>query len=435
MPVTIENVAPCRHKLRIEVDAVKVAGVRAELLQEFRKQAAIPGFRPGKAPEPMVEKRYAKQLDDEVRQRVIPDGYRDAVKAQKLRVVGQPQIESVNYVPGQPLVFTAAVDTAPEFTLPEYKGIPVTKKEQPVTDEDIAKTVESLREQQADFSDVTGRGVQTGDFAVVNYTAVCDGKPVTELAPDAKTLGEHKDFWLLIAADSFLPGFGEQLVGTQPGEKKQVLIDFAADFAVKPLAGKKATYFVDVTAIKEKKLPELTDEFAKKIGAETVEKLQAEIRKGLEAERDNAVKGELRKQIVDHLLGKIEFELPKSLVEQETRSIVYDLVQENSRRGVPKESLEQKKDEIMGFASQNARERIRTSFILDAIAQAEKITVAENEMEERIVSLAARYRVTPEKLKAQLDERGGLGEIEEQILVGKTLDFLIANAKVTMAQA
>ncbi|MEI6083009.1 MAG: trigger factor [Verrucomicrobiota bacterium] len=435
MPVTIENVAPCRQKLRIEVDAAKVAGVRAELLQEFRKQANIPGFRLGKAPEPMVEKRYAKQLDDEVRQRVIPDGYREAVAEQKLRVVGQPQIEAVDYLPGKPLVFTAAVDTAPDFKLPEYKGIAVTKKDQPVADEEITKTIDSLREQQADFTDVTGRGVQTGDFAIINYTGVCDGKPISELAADAKTLGEHKDFWLLIAADSFLPGFGEQLVGTVVGEKKQVLIDFAADFAVAPLAGKKATYFVDVTAIKEKKLPELTDEFAKKIGADTVAKLTSEVRKGLEAERENASKGEVRKQIVEHLLSKVEFDLPKSLVEQETRSIVYELVQENSRRGVPKESLEQKKDEIMGFASQNAVERIRTSFILDAIAQAEKITVTEAEMEERLASLAARYRVTPDKLKAQLDERGGLGEIEEQILVGKTLDFLIANAKVETLKA
>lgn len=430
MPVTIENIAPCRRKLRIEVDAAKVAGVRAELLQEFRKQAAIPGFRPGKAPEPMVEKRFAKQLDDEVRQRVIPDSYRESVAEKKLRVVGMPQIESVDYIPGKPLVYTAAVDTAPEFALPDYKGIAITKKEQPVAEEDITKTLDGLREQQADFVDVTGRGVKSDDFAVINYTGICDGKPITEVAPDAKSLGEHKDFWLLISSDSFLPKFGDQLIGAMPGEKRQVMVDFAADFAVKPLAGKKATYFVDVTAIKERKLPEVNDEFAKKIGAESAEKLKAEIRKGLEAERDAAVKGELRKQIVDHLLGKVEFELPESLVQQETRSIVYDLVRENSQRGVAKEMLEQKKDEIMGFAAQNAKERIRTSFILDAIAQAEKLTVTEAEMEERIAALASRYRVTPEKLKAQLDERGGLGEVEEQILVGKTLDFLIANAKV-----
>ena len=127
MSATIENIAPCRKKLRIEVEANRVAGVRAEILQEFRKQAAIPGFRPGKAPEPLVEKRYANQIDDEIRQRLIPDTYREAIAEQKLRVVGSPQIETVDYAPGKPLVYTAGVDTAPEFKLPEYKGIAVKK--------------------------------------------------------------------------------------------------------------------------------------------------------------------------------------------------------------------------------------------------------------------------------------------------------------------
>lgn len=430
MAVTIETIAPCRKKLRIEVPATRVAGARAELLQEFRRQANIPGFRPGKAPEPMVEKRFGKQLDDEVRQRLIPDSYREAVVEQKLRVVGQPQIESVDYQPGKPMVYVAAVDTAPEFKLPDYKGIAVKRKEAPVSDEDVTKTIDGIREQQADFSDVTGRGLQMGDFAVVSYSGVAGGKPIGELAPEAKTLGEQKDFWLLMGADSFLPGFCEKLVGATVGEKRQVLTDFATDFAVKPLAGMKATYFVEVTGIKEKKLPELNEEFVKKLGLDTVEKLKAEVRKGLEAERESQSKSELRKQVIDHLLAKTEFELPESLVQQETRSIVYDLVRENSERGVSKDVLEGKKDEIVGFASQSAKERIRTSFILDAIAAAEKITVAEADMEQRIAQMATRYRVTPAKLKAQLDERGALGEIEEQILVGKTLDFLLSSAKV-----
>ena len=145
--------------------------------------------------------------------------------------------------------------------------------------------------------------------------------------------------------------------------------------------------------------------------------------------------GELRKQVVVHLLSKVEFELPESLVAQETRSIVYDLVRENSQRGVNKDVLESKKDEIFGYASQSAKERVRSSFVLDAVAQAEKITVTEAEMEERLAAMARQYRMPAEKLKAQLDERGGLGEVEEQILVGKTLDFLIANAKVETTKA
>jgi trigger factor len=430
MTVTVESAAPCRKKLRVEVDAERVSGARAEILREFRRAAAIPGFRPGKAPEPMVEKRYASEIEEELRKRIIPDTYREVLAEKKIRVVGFPHIESVDYQPGRPLIYTAAVDTAPEFKLPDYKGIRLKKKELPVQPQEIEKTLETLRDQQADFVNVEGRGLRTGDFAVINYSSVADGKPITELAPDARTLGEHKDFWVLVSTDSFLPGFCDQLLGAQAGEKRQVLIDFAADFPQKALAGKKATYFVEVTGIKEKKLPELNDDFAKKVGAETLEKLKEEIRKGFAAERESRVRSDLQRQIVDYLLSKTDFELPESLVAHETRSIVYDLVRENTTRGVSKEQLEQKKDEILGFATQNAKDRLRSSFILDAIAQQEQIKVEEAEVEQRITQLAQRYRITRERLKAQLAERDGLGEVEEQILVGKTLDFLLANAKV-----
>jgi trigger factor len=436
MAVTIENTAPCRKKLRIEVAAERVAGTRAEILQEFRKFAAIPGFRPGKAPEPMVEKRYAGQIDEELRKRLIPESYRETLGEQKLKVVGYPQIESVEYKPGSALVYTAAVDTAPEFSLPDYKGIPVKKKVVAVKDEEIAKTIDSLREQQAEFVAVEGRAIQTGDFAVINYTGVADGKPISELVPDAKELGENKDFWLLISADSFLPGFCDQLIGAKAGEKRQVLVDFPADFPQKAVAGKKATFFVDVGSIKEKQLPEISDEFAKKVGLENVEKLKDAVRKSLVTEAESQEDAEVRRQIADYLLGKVEFELPESLVKQETRSIIYEVVRENSLRGASKEQLEEKKDEIFGFATQNAKGRLRTSFILDAIAEAEQIKVEETEIEQRIAQLAQRGRTTPEKLKAELAEKNGFGEIEEQILVGKTLDFLVANAKIeTIAES
>ncbi len=430
MAVTIENDAPCRKKLRVEVAAERVAGTRAEILQEFRKVASIPGFRPGKAPEPMVEKRYAGQIDEELRKRLIPESYREALHDQKFKVVGYPKIEGVEYQPGRPLVYTATVDTAPEFPLPDYKGISVKKKTIAVKEEDVDKSLDTLRDQQADFVDVQGRSLKTGDFAVVNYTGIADGKPIGELVPDAKGLGENKDFWLLISSDSFLPGFCDPLVGATAGEKRQVLINFPKDFPQQPLAGKKATYFVDVVAVKEKKLPELGEEFAKKLGMESLAKLKENVRKSLEAEVEEQQESDARRQVVEHLLSRVEFELPESLVEQETRSIIYDVVRENSLRGATKEQLEEKKNEIFGFAAKSAKDRLRTSFILDAIAAAEKIEVEEAEVDGRIKQMAQRSRTTAARLKAQLAEKGGLGEVEEQILVGKTLDFLVDNAKV-----
>lgn len=430
MSVTIENAAPCRKKLRVEVDAERVAGTRAEILREFRKAAAIPGFRPGKAPEPMVERRYAQEIEEELRKRLIPDSYRQALSEHKLRALGPPQIESVVYKPGQPLIYTATVDTAPEFQLPEYKAIPLKKTQIEVKDEDVTGALDSLREQQADFVAVQGRGLRTGDFAVVNYTGVAEAKPIAELAPDAKTLGEQKNFWLLVQSDSFLPGFCDQLLGAQPGERRQVLVDLPADFPQKTLAGRKATYFVEIVAIKEKKLPELDDEFAEKVGMESLDKLKEEIRKSLTADAETRSRSDLRRQIVNYLLDKVEFELPDSLVAQETRSIIYDVVRDNTMRGATREQLQEKKDEILGFAAQSARQRLRASFVLEAIAQAEQIKVEDNEIAQRIAELAARARITPEKLKAQLAERDALAEIEEQILISKTLDFLLANARV-----
>ena len=430
MAMTIENTAPCRKKLRVEVDAQRVAGTRAEILQEFRKFANIPGFRPGKAPEPMVEKRYAGEVDEELRKRLIPESYREVLAEQKLKVVGYPQIESVEYEPGRPLVYTAAVDTAPEFALPDYKVIPLKKKTVAVKDEEVIKALDSIREQQSDFVAVEGRPLRTGDFAVVSYSGVADGKPIGELAPEAKGLGENKDFWLLISSESFLPGFCDQLVGANAGEKRQVLVDFPADFPQPPLAGKKATFFVDVVSIKEKKLPEINDELAKKLGVESLEKLKDTVRRGLLAEAESQQNADLRRQIIDYLLSKVAFDLPESLVQQETRSIIYDVVRENSLRGATKEQLEGRKDEIFGFAAKSAQDRLRTSFVLDAIAQAEQIKAEELEIEQRIAQMAQRARTTPERLKAQLAERDGLGEIQEQILVSKTLDFLVASAKV-----
>jgi trigger factor len=430
MSVTIEQLAPCRKKLTVEVDANRVAGVRTEIMEEFRKHASIPGFRPGKAPEPMVEKRYAAEIDDELRKRIVPDTYREAVTQHNLRVVGYPQIENVTYQPGKPLSYIATVDTAPEFKLPEYKSIAVKKKTATIKDEDVTGMIDTLRDQQADFVPVEGRALQTGDFAILNYNGVCDGKPISELAGEAKTLGENKDFWMLIGPDSFLPGFCNQLVGAQTGEKRQVLLDFPADFPQKPLAGKKATYFVDVTGIREKKLPELNDEFAKKVGMENVAKLNEEVRKSLETQREHEATSEVRNQLVEHLIKAVEFELPESLITQETRSIVYDVVRENSMRGMSKEQLEQQKNEIYKFAAEQAKVRLRSSFILDAIADKEKIDVEADEVNQRVAELAQRYRTTPERFRAQLEERDGLDELAEQIRVGKTIDFLLANAKV-----
>ncbi|MCX7885808.1 MAG: trigger factor [Verrucomicrobiae bacterium] len=434
MSVSIEIAGPCRRKLRIEVSAERAAGRRAELLREFRQVATIPGFRPGKAPEPMVEKRYGREIDEETRRSLIADSYREAVAEQKLRVIGPPKIEDVEWQPGQPLTYTAIVEVAPEFTLPDYKGIVVQRREITVSDEDVVAMLESLRDQQADFVTVEGRGLKTGDFAVIHYTGVADGKPIAELLPENQKLGSDQNFWLLVEQDSFLPGFCEQLLGAQPGEKRQVFVTFPADFPEKPLAGRNATYFVDVVGIREKKLPALDDDFAKKMGAESLEKLREVVREQILHEREAERDAEMRDQLVDQLVQRAQFDLPESLLAAETRSIIYDLVRANTLRGVSRDELERQKQAIFSYAAQNARARLRASFILEAIADKEGIEVADAELNERIARLARRRRTTPEQLRAQLIERNELEQLRDEVRLSKTLDFLMAHAKVEPAK-
>jgi trigger factor len=434
MPTTVESIGPCRKRVQVNVEPEKIATAHDEILREVRKVASIPGFRPGKAPDAMVQKKYGDHINEQVQQRVIPETFRAVLAEHKLRVIGQPQITKVDYTPGLSMSFEAELDTAPEFPLPVYKGISVSKKKSEVTPEDVDQTLEAMREQYAEFVDVEGRTLANGDYAVLSYTGTVDGKPIKEVAADAPQFGEVKDIWLPIQPDAFLPGFTDQLVGAAKGDKREVTVDIPADFAQKDLAGKKATYSVEISGIKGRQLPGLDDEFAKKAQAASLDELKENIRKMIELDKENSVKSDMRRQVMDWLLAQVTFDLPEGLVQQETRSILGDVVRQNVGRGATKEQLESQKDEILGFADKSARERLKGSFILGAIAAAEKIEATADDVNERVEMLARANRTTPDRLRAQLEKNDNLDAIEEQIVMSKTIDFLLANATVEPAK-
>jgi len=427
--VTVENLAPCKKLVRVEVDAPAVDAAFEEITREFMKQARLPGFRPGKSPRHLVIKAFASQIDDEVRRKLISEAYRDAVKEQKLNVVGAPDIEEIQFSKGQPLQFAATLETAPEFELPEYKGIAVKREMAAVTGEDVERALNVLQEQRAGYNDVD-RAVQTGDFVVVNYTGTCDGKPITETAPTARGLTEKKDFWLHVEKDSFIPGFTEQLIGAKKTEKRTVNVDFPADFVPAQLAGKKGVYEVEIVQVKEKVLPELDEEFAKSFGAESVAKLREGVTTDLQNELSHKIKRSVRDQLVRALLERVQCDLPESVVLNETRNVVYDIVRENQQRGVSREVIDQQKDQIFSVANNSAKERVKVAFILGRIAEKEGITAEKEELTQRILLLAQQYQIKPEQMIKQLRERNGFTEIHEQIISAKVLDFLELNAKV-----
>ncbi len=429
MNVTVENLAPCKRLVRFEVDAKVVDEAFASVTRDFVKQAKMSGFRPGKAPEAMVVRQYAKDIEEEVKRKLVSDTYRQGVKDQKLNVLGYPDVEEIQFGRGQSLQFAATVEINPEFDLPDYRAIPAKREPAQIGEEDVTKAIDALRGQAADFKKVE-RAVQEGDYVVVNYTGTSEGKPLTELAPTARGLTEQKGFWVEVKPDSFIPGFALQLVGAQAGEKRTVNVDFPTEFVTAQLAGKKGSYEVEVVEVKEKALPELTDAFAKTYGADTLDKLRDGVRRDLQNEANSRQKRSIRNQIVKTISDKISFDLPETTLQMETRNVVYEMVSENQRRGVPKELIEQKKDEIYNAATGIARERLKISYVFHKISEKEGIRADQNEMNTRITLMAQANQMAPQKFLQELEKRGGISEVYQQLIHEKVLDFLHENAKI-----
>ncbi len=429
MNITVENLAPCKKLLRVELDAKAVDEAFDTITKDFQKQAALPGFRPGKAPRNLVLKKYEADIKDEVKRKLIGDSYRKALDEKKIAVIGYPDIEEIQFGRSQALQFAATIETAPEFQLPEYKGLPAKREAKSVTAADVDRAIELLARQHTKFETVA-RELRLGDVAVVNYTGTCDGKPIIDTAPTAKGLTEQKNFWVDAAPEAFIPGFADQIIGAKAGEKRTVNVDFPADFVTKQLAGKKGVFEVEVVEVKEKVMPALDDAFAKKYDAENLAKLRAGVERDLENELKYSQAKAVRGQIIRALLTATNFDLPETAVAHETRNVVYDIVRENSQRGVARDLIEKQKDEIYSAAAQSAKERVKLSFLIQRIAEKEGIQVSQDEVLKRVQSLAMAYQIPLEKFLKDLQKRNGVPELYDQIAHEKVLAFLEQNAKI-----
>jgi trigger factor len=427
--VTVENLAPCKKLLRVEVDVQTVDTAFDNITREFQREARLPGFRPGKAPRDLVLKTFSGRIEDEVKRKLISDHYSKALKEQKLRPVIYPEIEEIQFGRGQTLQFAATVETEPDFELPEYVGLPAKRENTVVTDADLERALNVLREQRGDYKDLA-RAVEANDFVVINYIGTSEGRPITEIAPTARGLAEQKNYWVHVQPGQFIPGFTEQLIGAVGGDKRTVTVDFPADFVSQPLAGKKGVYDVEIVQVKERSLPELNDEFAKSFGAPDLEKLREGVKTDLQNELNHKQGRAVRDQLVRELMGRVTCDLPESIVTNETRNVVYNIVHENQQRGVAKDIIEKQKDEIFSIASNSAKDRVKAMFVLSRIAEKEGIKVEQAEVSRRVLAMSQQYQMPVQKLVKQLEERNGFGEIQEQIMTAKVLDFLELHAKI-----
>lgn len=432
MNIRVESSGPCRREIHIEVPVDQVRTAFDEVTSSYARVARIPGFRPGRAPRDLIRRRYQKEIAGDVKERLIPEGYQAAVKQEKLSTVAVLDVREQALDEEQPFAFSVVLDVAPEIELPTYKGIALQRKKVEIKDEDIDEVLKNIREQNARYEDITGRAVQIGDLVQIDYDGVCEGQPIEKLAPKAKGMGSGNDFWLMAdEQNQFLPGFAQGLAGASVGERREVAVDFPVDFPEAALAGKKAAYFVNVKAIREKKLPEVDAEFLKGVGVATVDELRDRVRSDLKNLRDNNESRRLQGEIVRYLLEKATFDAPESVLQEETRQEVYELVRQTQQRGVTAEEIEGKKEELFDSATRSATEKVKLRYMLRRIAAEEKIAVEEREVDARIRALAASWGVPHDRLRADFEKRNALGQVRDDVLMNKVLSQLLSEAAIT----
>jgi trigger factor len=432
MKVEVEKQPGSVSRLRIELPPEEVAKEWDAIANSFARFAKIPGYRPGKAPRAVIDKRFRKEIQDELTKKLVSKSYHEAVEQEQLRVASVTNIEDIQFGEDKSMHFRATVVTAPEFEIPDYKNIPVQLPPTKVSEEEVEAALERLRDQSADFVDVPERVLQMGDFAVLDFEGSVDDKPISEIAPQAsKNLQGGKKFWLHLAAENFLPKFCEQLIGLKPGETRLVIVNFADDLPAKELAGKKADYAVTLREIKEKVLPVIDDALAAKLfPGKTLADLRQMIEHDLEHAKEHDAERAKEAQIVKYLHERIQFDLPQALLQNETRRALAELVQRNRERGVTDDMLKEREKELIDAAAGMAAHRLKTNFVLQRIAESEKIQVTKEDLDSRIRQEAARYDISPEKMRKELQQRNALDDLSEQLLLGKTLDFLKANVSI-----
>lgn len=409
---------------------VPVEVVNAGLDQAFKKvvkEINVPGFRKGKMPRQMFEKRFGvESLYQDALDFILPDAYANAVEEAGINPVDRPEIDIETMEKNKPLVFTAKVIVKPEVQLGEYKGIEVTKQDTEVTDEEIENQLKENQERFAELAVKEDEAIVEGDTAVIDFEGFVDG--------EAFEGGAGTDYSLEIGSNSFIPGFEEQLVGVKAGEEKDVEVTFPEEYHAAELAGKAATFKVKVNEVKAKELPELNDEFAKEIDAEvaSLEELRTKMKETLSAEKQSASDAQLRDELVQKVAENATIDLPHAMIHTEMDRMMQDFEQRLTQQGMNLDLYYQfsGQDEqaLRAQMHDDAETRVRVSLVLEAIAAAENMEVTAEDINKELEKMSGQFNMDAEQIKAAL---GGTEMLENDIRMQNTVEFLVENAKIT----
>ncbi|MBE4908184.1 trigger factor [Bacillus luteolus] len=425
MSVKWEKLEGNQGVLTIEVDADKVTQGLDEAFKKVVKQVNVPGFRKGKMPRSMFEKKFGvESLYQDALDILLPDAYASAVEEAGIDPVDRPEIDIEQIEKGKSLIFTAKVTVKPEVKLGEYKGLEVEKIDPTVTDEDVDNELKSLQERHAELVVKEEGTVENGNTVVMDFEGFVDG--------EAFEGGKAENYSLEVGSGQFIPGFEDQLVGLETGAEKDVEVNFPEEYHAENLAGKPAVFKVKIHEIKAKELPALDDEFAKDADeeVETLAELKTKTRERLESTKKTEAENHLRDTVIEKAAENAEVDVPEAMVNTELDRMLKEFEQRLQMQGMNLDLYYQfsgqDENALRGQMKEDAGKRVRINLTLEAITKAENIEVSEEEVNAELEKMAEMYSTPVESIKQML---GGLDGIKEDLKFRKAIDLLVENSK------
>ena len=427
----VQDITETRKTITVSVAAAEIASIEAKLINEFKRDAKIPGFRPGKAPENMIRMRYAKELKSELSQRVVAKAHQDGVAKSDFEIYGIVDLDEGEIAAGSDATIKFTVDVLQAFDIPAYEGLKVTNEPTDASAEEVDKMMEQILSQRAEFN-VAEKAAEKGDYVRCGYEGKIGDELVADLVPDAPMFGTQATTWEEAGAEG-TPGVQaivDGVIGMKAGDEKEVTMEFPKDFKPEALAGKSAVYSIKAEEVREKVMPEMDDAFFESMQVKDEAELRERISENIENQKKQQNANTERQQITEHLLGSVEFAVPESGIESETEAVLRDFMQRNMQQGASEADFEANKDQLHEGATKAAHDRLKSRLILSKIAEQEKVQAENDDFSRMIMMEAQQSGQKPEKIVKEIQkDQNRINRMRSEILLGKTMDLILDKAE------
>ena len=423
--VTVEEVGPCKKRLKVEVPRENVEEELKKRLEELKGSLALPGFRKGKAPKGLIERQFSKQVQEDVRNSLLSNFYQQAIEQNKLEPIGEPEFDNIDFDTSKPLNFQVTFEVKPHFELEGYRGLQLKRKSGEVTPEELQSALSRVGLSRMQLVSVEGGEVLAQDQVLCDYRVEVEGKTVSQEEEAALWVSGQR-------VGAFpVPDLTKLLVGARAGETKEVKVNLGSKFQVAEYRNKEGALKLSIKEIKRPTVPELNDALAKQMNFPDLEKLKEAVQHQLEVEKKRWVEQDLQNQVFARLLEMAKFELPKDWIQRQTVERLYRYQLELLQKGVPLEDIEKEGGKLKDASEGSVISDLKISLLLGYIADKEKVYATENDLEIRINEMARSYGTTAAKIRRHLEKQGAPSALRHQIREDKVIKLLLKEANIT----